>query len=104
MLGPDEDACRETVHQVWPNGGVPGQLSQDLPTLTHFEQAAELVAPDDDRRGRAAAGPTSTASSSRSQQFVDAGFDHIYFHQIGPDQDAWFDMWTGGLSDALRAL
>src|SRR2546429_390867 len=33
----DVAAARKTVHEVWPNGGIPGQLSQDLPTWTHFE-------------------------------------------------------------------
>jgi hypothetical protein len=34
-----EDAAeaRKTVNHVWPNSGIRGQLSQDLPTWTHFE-------------------------------------------------------------------
>ena len=32
---------------TWPNAAVPGQLSQDLPTWTHFEQATEIVTEDD---------------------------------------------------------
>src|SRR5690242_4541816 len=40
---PDVETARRTVHEIWPNGAIPGQLSQDLPTWTHFEQAAQLV-------------------------------------------------------------
>ena len=39
----DASEARKVVTHVWPNGGVPGQLSQDLPTWNHFEQAVELV-------------------------------------------------------------
>src|SRR3712207_8976761 len=29
-----------------PNSGLPGELSQELPTPAHFEQASQLVTPD----------------------------------------------------------
>ena len=35
---------------------------------------------------------------------LDNGFDHVYFHQIGPDQQPFFDAWRGELGDAVRAL
>ncbi len=47
---PSVEEARETVHRVWPNTGVPGQLVQDLPTVTHFEAAAELVTEEDRNR------------------------------------------------------
>jgi hypothetical protein len=40
----DSDAeARETAAEWWPNAAVPGQLSQDLPTPVHFEQATALI-------------------------------------------------------------
>ena len=24
------------------------------------------------------------------QQYIDAGFDHVYVHQVGPDQEGFF--------------
>src|SRR5690606_34539372 len=39
----DRDRAVETAYRIWPNAAIPGQLSQDLPTWTHFEQAAKLV-------------------------------------------------------------
>ena len=38
-----EEEAIETAFRVWPNTVVPGQLSQDLPTPKHFEQATEIV-------------------------------------------------------------
>ena len=40
---PSREEAVDRAHRVWPNTGVPGQLSQDLPTPTHFEQASSLV-------------------------------------------------------------
>jgi hypothetical protein len=33
--------------------------------------------------------------------YVDAGYDHLYFHQIGPDQDGFFRYWESTLRDRL---
>ena len=41
--GPDERECVETVHRLWPNEALPGELAQVLPQPAHFEQATELV-------------------------------------------------------------
>ena len=47
-------------------------------------------------------GPESDAVVDATDEFVSAGYDHIYFHQIGPDQDAFFDMWDNDLARSLR--
>ena len=49
---PSRDEAVERAHRIWPNTGVPGQLSQDLPTPAHFEQAASTVTKEIDRRVR----------------------------------------------------
>jgi hypothetical protein len=90
------------VHEIWPNAAIPGQLAQDLPTWTHFEQAAELVSPDT-AVASVTIGPDPDAVLKAVDEFTGAGFDHVYFHQIGPDQDAFFAMWDDGLADDLRS-
>ena len=94
-------AARKTVHHVWPNTAVPGQLSQDLPTFTHFEQATEIVTEDDATKsvpcGPDLAGPLRDSVA----RYVDAGYDHLYFHQIGDDQDGFLRYWETELGDAL---
>src|SRR3954463_16125975 len=42
-----EDEARDTPHRLWPNEALPGELAQILPTPSHFEQATQLVSPDD---------------------------------------------------------
>ena len=33
---------------------------------------------------------------------IDAGVDHLYFHQIGTDQAAFLDAWDREIGPALR--
>lgn len=96
----DESKARQTVHEIWPTAGVPGQLSQDLPTFTHFEQAAELVTEELATKS-IPCGPDPDPVLGLVRKFVDAGYDHLYFHQIGPDQDGFFEFWTKSLQPAL---
>ncbi len=82
-----EDAAIETVLEQWPNGAIPGELGQDLPTPAHFEQAAQLV----DREAIAESGTLTTddpdSHIERIQQAIDMGFEYVYVHQIGDEQD-----------------
>jgi hypothetical protein len=36
------------------------------------------------------------------REYEDAGFDHIHFHQVGPDQRGFVEFWRSELSDALK--
>lgn len=98
---PSADEARRTVHERWPNTAVPGQLSQDLPTWTHFEQAAQIVT-EDDATASVACGPDIVDDVVGSvKKYVEAGYDHLYFHQIGDDQDGFFRYWASDLREAL---
>src|SRR4051794_36970850 len=44
---PDEEQAVETAHEWWPNTALGGELSQELRTPSHFEQAVSTVRPDD---------------------------------------------------------
>ena len=44
--GPSREDSIKTVHRLWANAGVPGELAQVLPSPKHFEQVAELVGPE----------------------------------------------------------
>jgi len=65
---------------------VPGQLAQDLPTPTHFEQASELV-PEDMVSEKVACGPDPERHVAALRPYADAGFDEVYVAQMGPDQE-----------------
>lgn len=102
-VGPDEAQCRKTALEMWPNAALKGQLAQDLPTWTHFEQAVDLVTEDDVAKA-VPCGPDMEPIVEKARAMIDAGYDHVYFHQIGPDQEAFFDMWSRELRQQLRSL
>jgi G6PDH family F420-dependent oxidoreductase len=97
----DEETARKTVHEIWPTGGLSGQLSQDLPTWTHFEQATQPLTTEQ----ITASTPCGPGIAGEVVETVDryeqAGYDHVYFHQIGPDQDGFFGFWERELRPAL---
>ena len=98
----DTASARSTVHRIWPTGGLSGQLSQDLPTWTHFESATRPVRVED-ATATTPCGPDPQPYVAAVQQFVEAGYDHLYFHQIGPDQEGFFEFWRTELGPALAS-
>ena len=96
----DTASARKTVHEFWPNAGIGGQLSQDLPTWTHFEEAAAMVSEADATR-HVPCGPVVEPILESVRTYLDAGYDHLYFHQIGPDQDGFLRFWADELAPAL---
>lgn len=85
----DEQTGLKTLHETWPNGGISGQISQELPLPSHFEQVAALVREEDVAQS-AAYGPDAAKYLEKIQAGIDAGFDHIYLHQVGQDQEGFF--------------
>jgi G6PDH family F420-dependent oxidoreductase len=92
-FGPDKDEAVKTVHRLWPNIGLPGELAQVLPTPAHFEQAAELVTEDAIEQA-VPCGPDLERHAQELQAFADAGVDELFIQQVGPDTDAFFDTWA----------
>ena len=100
---PTRDEAVETAHRIWPNTVVPGQLSQDLPTPSHFQQATQIVTKEMVADAMPC-GPDVGAIADAAAQLVEAGADHVYFHQIGPDQEGFVKVWDSELRDALAAV
>jgi G6PDH family F420-dependent oxidoreductase len=98
-----KEEARQTVKRVWPNRAVQGQLSQDLPTWTHFEQATSDLT-EEQVVGSIPCGPDLDAFTLAVAEYLAAGYDHIYLHQIGPDQEGFFDFWSKQLHPALATI
>jgi coenzyme F420-dependent glucose-6-phosphate dehydrogenase len=84
-----EDEAKKTAHEWWPNAALTGDLSQELALPRHFEGAAEMVS-EDDVAEKIVCGPDSDKYFEQIEKYADAGFDHVYLHQVGPDQDGFF--------------
>lgn len=83
-----KDAAKKTAFEVWPNALVEGSASQELPLPTDFEQLTEGRDPNE-LDGTLTLGPDAEEYLQQISDYDEAGYTHIYFHQIGPDQGAF---------------
>ncbi len=83
-----EEQARRTAHEWWPTGALEGQLGQELPRPEHFEAAAQLVT-EGDIADAVVCGPDPERHLEAIDRFEQAGFDHVYVHQVGPDQEGF---------------
>ncbi|MDW5594229.1 TIGR03557 family F420-dependent LLM class oxidoreductase [Conexibacter stalactiti] len=93
-FGPDKGDAVKTVHRLWPNEALPGELAQVLPTPPHFEQAVELVSEQMIADSPTPCGPDIDEHVAALQAYADAGVDELYVQQVGPLQDAFFETWA----------
>jgi G6PDH family F420-dependent oxidoreductase len=101
--GPDADECARIAHKLWRTSGVPGELSQELRSPAHFEQAAELVTVESMAENMPC-GPDAAPIVEAVKEYADAGFDRVYLSQIGERQQEFFDFYKRELAGALDKL
>ena len=82
----DERAALERATKLWPNLALKGPLGQDLATPSDFEAAAEMV-DEQDVAESTPCGPDPERYLELIRKYDDAGFTHVYVHQIGENQD-----------------
>jgi len=87
-----ESEGRQIAHEWWPNAALPGQLGQELPLPMHFEQATSVLDADDVAE-RVICGPDPGRHVDAIKEYVDAGYEQVYVHQVGPDQGGFFDFY-----------
>lgn len=97
----DKADARKTAYEWWPNTAVPGELTVELPLPRHFEQATETI-DEDDVVSSVTVGPDPQPYLDAVGNYIDAGYDHVYLHQIGPDQAGFLDFARRELLPALR--
>ncbi|MCU1371394.1 MAG: luciferase-like protein [Ilumatobacteraceae bacterium] len=83
-----EAAGRKLAYELWPNMGLPGELAQEIKTPAIFEQAVQLV-DEETAIGTAPMGPDPEAHIESIRAYLEAGFDEVYIHQIGPEQEGF---------------
>ena len=86
----DEAAARKTALEWWPNTLTEGGLSSELPLPAHFE-AATTRASEEQIAELIPCGPDPEAIVKLVREYEEAGYDYISLHQVGPDQEGFFD-------------
>ena len=96
----DEPTARRVAQEWFPNTALQGPLSVELARPDDFEQATAMV--DEDAVADAIpCGPDPERHLRAIQEYVDAGYDHVYLHQVGPDQEGFFRFWQEELEPRL---
>jgi G6PDH family F420-dependent oxidoreductase len=99
--GPSKAEAVRLAHEIWPNAGIRGQASQELPSPVHFGELAEMVSAEDIEEAFPC-GPDVAPILERARQALDAGVSHLYIHQIGPHQEPFLEMAAQDILPALR--
>jgi G6PDH family F420-dependent oxidoreductase len=96
-----QEEAREIVKRWWPTSTVSGPLHSDLPTPRHFADVVEAMGqpkiPED-----TILGPNPNPYLKAIQTLNENGYDHIYLHQIGPDQAGFFKFFKNELMPLLE--
>ncbi|HEU4919049.1 MAG TPA: TIGR03557 family F420-dependent LLM class oxidoreductase [Candidatus Limnocylindrales bacterium] len=100
--GEDEKRARKTAHEFWPTAAIPGEAGQELPNPAHFEQLAEIVT-EDMVAEKVICGPDVDRYVAAIDEFVEAGFDHVYLHQVGPDQKGFIEAFAKDVLPRVRS-
>jgi G6PDH family F420-dependent oxidoreductase len=96
-----EAEARRTAHKWWPTGAMTGELGQELPLPAHFEQAAKMVTEDDVAEAMVC-GPDPERHLEQIRQYAEAGMEHVYVHQVGPDQEGFFKFYQAEIMPRLE--
>jgi G6PDH family F420-dependent oxidoreductase len=85
----DEEAMANALRE-WPNGGMKFP-KQDIRSPHDFEAMAKLVRPED-FAGRMLISSDPERHRVEIQRFVDMGFDRLYLHNVGRNQQEWIEV------------
>jgi G6PDH family F420-dependent oxidoreductase len=79
---------RDLAHERFRFSAFDWSVNSELPTVEGFETASKYVQPED-LSETIPAGPDPQPHLAAIRKYIDAGFDHICFTGIGPDQEGF---------------
>ncbi|MGE5595002.1 MAG: TIGR03557 family F420-dependent LLM class oxidoreductase [Hyphomicrobiales bacterium] len=84
----DEERAKQTATHYWPNAGLAGNVNWEIKTVDHFDQLCQMVTPDIIAK-TVVVGPDPQKYLEAINAYAEAGYTHVYAHQVGPDQEKW---------------
>ena len=90
---PEEAEARRLAYARWPIAGMQGALLSDLRLPSHFAQAASTLT-EEAIAQTVICGPDPTRHIAAITQAAEAGYTHVWLHQIGPDQAGFFQFYA----------
>lgn len=99
--GNSDEEARKILKQWWPVSAISGPLHSDLSTPGHFQDVVAAMGdpkiPED-----SVLGPDPAPYLKAIQKLHKSGFDHIYIHQIGPNQEGFLKFFQSKLLPLLE--
>jgi len=95
----DEQAAANAVAE-WPNAAL--RATGDIRSPFELEQLARLVRPED-FEGRMLVSADPDRHRAHIQSYLDLGFDQVYLHNAGRNQEEWIDVFGREVLPGLRA-
>jgi G6PDH family F420-dependent oxidoreductase len=90
---PEEARARHLAYTRWPIAGIPGALLSDLRLPSYFAQAAKSVT-EEDIVQKVVCGPDPARYLAAITRAAEAGYTHVWLHQIGPDQAGFLQFYA----------
>ena len=98
-----EDEGVRTALELWPISGLSGQFKNELSRPAYLEQASKNVTAEVIKK-EIVCGPDPQRHLEGIGQFLRAGFDHVYVHQVGPDQEGFMRFYEREIFPHTSAL
>jgi hypothetical protein len=87
-----EEQGRTIVREWWPNNALAGTLGADLKMPRDIEFAAKPLS-EEQAAAKIVIGPDPERHVEGIRKMLDAGYDHVYIHQIGPAQERFIQFY-----------
>ena len=84
---------RACARRSLPLAERPLKLGQELATTEHYKAVAELVS-EDDVAEEVICGPDAQRHLDAIREYEDAGFTHVFVHQIGHEQEGFLHFYA----------
>lgn len=98
-----EAEARRIAHRCWPTVAIEGELTQELRVPAHFEQSSKMVS-EDDVAEAIVCGPDADKHLGAIEKYARAGFNGVWIHQVGPDQEGFFKFYEEEVLPKLSAM
>ena len=97
---PNMPAAVETARRVWPISALSWEVRGNVPTPEIFDEVTKRV-DESELTAKIICGPDAAPIIDEARKFEEAGFDHIYFHQVGKNQQEFMEFYRGEIAPKL---
>ncbi|MBV9689648.1 MAG: TIGR03557 family F420-dependent LLM class oxidoreductase [Ktedonobacteraceae bacterium] len=97
------DAALQEHLKYWAGAHVPALYTQNIYTPAMSQENGEVVGPDMLKKAGCFS-PNPDDHIKFVKQYIDLGFDHIFFHTAGPDQHGFIEAYAHDVLPRLRNL